>query len=254
MALGTGGLGRGCVEAGRSDLAKRDSARKERQRTIPFPNGWGGRRAGAGRKPVGERAGVTHHGRQPLASRFPVHVTVKLRGGLPSLRRKWAYRVVRGAIRAAQHRAGTVGKNFRVVQYSVQSNHVHFIVEAGGRLSLTRGMQGLSIRIARRLNRLWDRSGRVFSDRYHDHILRSPREVRLALQYVLRNSERHGARYPGDVDPFSSGNSFDGWRGSKRGATECIASPGVAVVKAVTWLLRIGWRRCGLIPVAADSG
>ena len=135
-----------------------------------------------------------------------------------------------------------------MVQYSVQSNHVHFLVEAGGRLSLTRGMQGLSIRIARRLNRLWDRSGRVFADRYHDRILRTPREVRQALQYVLRNSERHGVRYRGSFDPFSSGDAFDGWKGSRRAGVARAVRAGAAVVQAVTWLLGVGWRRCGLIP------
>ena len=43
------------------------------------------------------------------------------------------------------------------------------------------------IRIARVLNKLWRRRGRVFADRYHDRILKTPREVKNALVYVLAN-------------------------------------------------------------------
>ena len=56
------------------------------------------------------------------------------------------------------------------------------------------GMQGLAIRIARGLNRLWGRKGKVFADRYHDRVLRTPREVRNALAYVLNNARRHAVR------------------------------------------------------------
>ena len=38
---------------------------------------------------------------------------------------------------------------FRLVHFSVQSNHVHLIAEGDCRTSLTRGLQGLAIRMAR---------------------------------------------------------------------------------------------------------
>ena len=61
--------------------------------------GWGGRRRGAGRKPAGERAGVPHLKRPRLAARFPVLVTMRLRGGLESLRTNEAHaREVRNAL------------------------------------------------------------------------------------------------------------------------------------------------------------
>ncbi|MEO6597596.1 MAG: hypothetical protein ABIP94_22865 [Planctomycetota bacterium] len=71
--------------------------------------------------------------------------------------------------------------------YAVLNDHLHLVVEATGRTTVSRGVQGLLVRIARALNRLWQRRGRVFADRYHDHTLRSPREVRNALRYVLGN-------------------------------------------------------------------
>ena len=61
-------------------------------------------------------------------------------------------------------------------------------------------------------NRLWKRLGKVFDDRFYDRVLRTPREVRNALAYVLDNARRHGVVIgPGEPDPFSSGRWFDGW-------------------------------------------
>jgi len=50
------------------------------------------------------------------------------------------------------------------------------------------------IRVAKGLNKLWARRGKVFADHYHDRILRTPREVRNALCYVLHNAKKHGLR------------------------------------------------------------
>lgn len=212
------------------------------QGRFAFPNGWGGRRRGAGRKPRGERAAISHDTRSPVAARFPVAVTMRVRTGLPSLRGLRAHTAVRAAIIRGSERAG-----FRLVHYSAQTNHLHLIVEGSSRLEVSRGLQGLAIRMARALNRLWRRRGSLFVDRYHDRILRSPREVWNALRYVLCNARKHGS-WNSSVhgDPCSSAAWFDGWRGfiSKLAAPRPTAP-------AQTWLLNQGWRRHGLIPVDA---
>jgi len=41
---------------------------------------------------------------------------------------------------------------FRIVQYSVQADHVHLIVEAENDAVLTNGMRSFAIRFARRVN------------------------------------------------------------------------------------------------------
>ena len=107
----------------------------------------------------------------------------------------------------------------RIIHDSVQGNHLHLIVEAEDQAALSRGMQGLAIRLARRLNALARRHGPVFVDRYHSHPLKTPREVRNALVYVLANFRKHSqkTRAPG-VDPFSSGAWFEGWRRWKPGS------------------------------------
>ncbi len=131
------------------------------------------------------------------------------------------------------------------VNYSIQSNHLHLLVEARNRGALTRGVQGLMVRIAKGLNRLWSRRGKVFSDRYHDRILRSPRQVRNALVYVLQNAKKHGRKLKGLIDAFSSARWFDGWR-ERLHFTGPEPSP-APIAAARTWLLDQGWRKHGLI-------
>src|SRR5207247_3135204 len=70
-------------------------------------------------------------------------------------------------------------------------NHIHLIVEADTSESLSRGMQGLCIRLAKALNRLMDRSGTVFSDHFHSRILKTPTELVNAIAYVLGNHAHH---------------------------------------------------------------
>jgi len=190
-----------------------------------LPGTHGGRRIGAGRKPsVG--SGVPHLRRPALAARHPVHVTMKLGPALPSLRSDRCYAVVREALRDGRQRLGV-----RLIHFSVQSNHLHLMVEAAGAVALGRGMKGLAVRLARRLNRLLGRRGQVFADRFHAHVLRSPREVRNALGYVVHNYPRHLER-DGYVMPL-------GQRDLLSSALWLTAPPpeGAPVVAAQTWLL-----------------
>jgi len=149
---------------------------------------WGGRREGAGRKP-GLDARDPHRARAALAARFPCHVTLKVRRGLPSLR---AVRLARELERSLA--AACEQERFRVAQYSVQPDHVHLIVEARSRRDLSCGMKSIGARLARAVNRVFRRRGRVLADRYHLHVLRTPREVRHALAYVLLNARHDHCR------------------------------------------------------------
>src|SRR5579862_3396172 len=149
----------------------------------------GGRRKGAGRKRQGPRARVPHRSRPVLKRRFPVHVTVRVVEGLLSLRDPECFSVLRGAFFAANAKAG-----FKLVHYSVQTNHMHFIVESEGTKELSSGMRGLMIRMARALNKVMERKGRVFSDRYHIEIVDNPRQAHNTLRYVVRNHEHHAGR------------------------------------------------------------
>ena len=219
--------------------------KRAKQTTLDFRS-HGGPRAGAGRKPKGNKAGVPHRERARLSRHHPVHVTIRLRPGLPTLRRADAYKALRAAFRKGCARFG-----FRLIHYSVQSNHLHLIVEAQNKRALSRGMQGLSIRIARALNKLWRRRGKVFADRYHAHVLDTPRAVRHALAYVLNNARRHGI-LSRTIDAFSSGPWFRGWR-EKVTIRNAHKVP-CPVTAARTWLLTIGWTRYRKISVFEVPG
>ena len=208
-------------------------ARRPRQLDLPVPPTWGGRRRGAGRKPRGARPGVPHRRRARHDVRHPVHVTLRRRPGVPSLRSTGVFPVLRAALSAASRSA------FRVIHFSVQLDHVHLIVEADAPGELRRGLQGLAIRCARSINRGAGRRGAVWSDRYHARPLATPGEVRVGMVYVLLNFRKH-LRAAAGIDPCSSGPWFGGW--ARPVASVAVQRP---VVSPRTWLATVGWRRAG---------
>jgi REP element-mobilizing transposase RayT len=147
---------------------------------------WGGRRKGAGRKPTRERAGVGHRRREVLKARFPVHVTWRMRSDVWNLRTRRCFTALAAAFWGGRERFG-----FRLVHFSVQGNHVHLLVEAKDERALSKGMCGLGVRVARGLNKVMGRAGKVLDDRYHAHVLRTPTEVRRARNYLLQNALKH---------------------------------------------------------------
>lgn len=118
----------------------------------------------------------------------------------------------------------------RLIEFSVQGNHLHLIIEADDNDSLSRGMQGLCIRIARALNAMMGRAGAVFADHYHSRLLTTPTELVRAIAYVIGNAARHfGPRRA--PDPFSSAAVREG-----------------VLARPVGWLLRAGRRRAAGLP------
>lgn len=209
---------------------------------------WGGARAGAGRKP-GVRPLVLHRAREELNSRHPVHITLRVERAVENLREKRRFRAVREAIRAGRERFG-----FRLVHFSVQGDHLHLIAEVENASALSRGVKGLQVRIARKLNALANRSGAVFRGRYHARALKTPTEVRNGLAYVLLNAHKHAEKrgqraIPNHFDVCSSAMYFDGW---KHRNTTKPTEPSPAA-DARTWLLRLGWRKLGLIALPRSS-
>jgi len=194
----------------------------------------GGARRGAGRKPKGECALVAHDVRPRVTRHDPVLVTTRLLAGLPNLRQERTLVVLRSVLAAGADRFG-----FRLVEYSIQTTHLHFLAEADDETALARGVQGLLVRVAKALNRTWGRRGRVVADRFHARVLRTPRAVRNALIYVLQNARKHGARIRG-IDAFSSGPWFAGWRDRRPRDDRPLP-------RAVSWLLEVGWLRGGKI-------
>jgi hypothetical protein len=72
---------------------------------------------------------------------------------------------------------------------------VHRLVEAANKTALSRGMQGFQVSAAKHINRAYSdqrglerrRRGNVFTDRFHEEVIRTPRQARHTLSYVLNN-------------------------------------------------------------------
>jgi REP element-mobilizing transposase RayT len=200
---------------------------------------WGGQRDGAGRK-ANPRSNVQHRRRERHRRAHPVHVTLRARRGLPPFREQ----IIAGEIRlriAQANRSTKLREVFRVVHFSAQNDHVHLIVEALDASALSRGVQGLAIRLARRVNKLLATHGRFWADRFHSRELTTPRSVRNAIVYVLMNAKKH-MRTAEPVDDCSSAPWFDGFaHGPSPPRDESPVRP------AGSWLASTGWKRWGLV-------
>ena len=171
---------------------------------------------------------MSHKARPRFNEPAAVHVTLLVGDDVWNLRSGRAFRAIEQCLADALSRFG-----LRVVQFSVMGNHLHLIVEADSSEALSLGMQGLNIRIAKALNRMMRRHGRVFADHFHSRILRTPTELVNAIAYVLSNHAHHYGRV--GVDPFSSA----ALAGARR--ERVLAHPR-------TWLLKTGWRRARTRP------
>ena len=122
---------------------------------------------------------------------------MRVNAEIPSLRGEKLFKVIRHSVRAANlstcPRLG--GDRFRIVHFSVQTNHIHMIAEAEGEAELSAGMTIFATRAARALNKALCRRGHVWADRYHARPMTSPRDVRNTLVYVLMNFAKHHATH-----------------------------------------------------------
>jgi REP element-mobilizing transposase RayT len=220
----------------------------------------GGARLGAGRPARKRRPGdpLPHVARPRLDKHRPVHVTLRVARTVPSLRKQLLLNRVRKALRKVREKAEKDHAPFQIVHFSVQGDHLHLIVEARSRDALARGVAGFEVRVARAVNHVLRRTGKVFPDRYHRHDLATPTEVRNALVYVLNNARKH-VWHIGDqvayVDATTSGEGFDGWSEPVEPyrSLEDDTEPWTQV-GCWTWLLRAGWRKRGLVSPFAVPG
>jgi putative transposase len=212
----------------------------------PVARTWGGRRAGAGRKKKApkDRTFVPHRARPVHKRRHPTHVTLRARSGLPNFRSERVQRMLRGILHRQTGRR--YRDDFQVVHYSIQSNHLHLIVESSDKRAMRSGVSGLVIAFAKRLDKLLadllgSRIGKVWADRYHSRELTTPSEVRSALVYVLQNVRKHGFTLLGPfIDPLTTAKSFSGWNMAVG------EDPDPFPPRAPrTWLLGKGWSSLG---------
>jgi REP element-mobilizing transposase RayT len=174
-----------------------------------------------------------HRTRPEHDSRYPVHVVLRVTREAANLRTRHAYRAIRRAVDLCRART-----DFRIAHMSIQSNHVHLLVEADDKRALARGMQGFAISAAKHLNRELHRArGHVFAYRYHTTTITTPTQARNAVCYIVNNWRHHHCdRYLSSrTDPYSSAHAIREWR--------IVAHPdALPVVRPTTWLLSDGYR------------
>jgi putative transposase len=214
--------------------------------------GRGGARPGAGRKPRPERVGLLPHTtRERHRGYQPVHVTARAVRSSPNLRSQSVFAALRAIF------ARSTEKGFRLLHFSVQGNHLHFIAEADDGVAFARGVQRLLSRAAMAVNAVARRSGKLWSDRHYREPLTTPSQVRNAYVYVLFNLRKHelASAAPSvsafvTVDPCSSAYWLDGWSPHAPAPPAAVAKAGPPIVSPpITWLARRGWKTRGLLRV-----
>ena len=205
---------------------------------LPFNGKPRGRKGGRKPKYPEGRRPVPHRRRQVFNSPEPVHVVLHFLHELGTMRTRDTFWILEECFRRAKGRNG-----LRVVQFSIQSDHAHLLVEADSNEALAQGMKGLCVRISKALNGYFHRKGTVFRERYFARVLRSIREVRNALVYVLRNGRKHGEVGDWEIDPFSSYRYFDGWAGELPFSIIPATSPCSPVAEAEHFKVTEGWLR-----------
>ena len=98
---------------------------------------------------------MLHRRREKFPRHAPCHVTLRVRGDVPSLRTARFVREAERTLAEACERG-----NARLVHYSIQSNHVHMLVEATGREALANAMKAIGARLARAVNRCFAAAAR----------------------------------------------------------------------------------------------
>lgn len=163
---------------------------KTKQLTLNIYKGSkGGRRPGSGRKRIHSK-GIAHRIREKVNHRTPLHINFKFKA---YIRNKYCLKLLKRAILNAQ------SHGLWVVHFSLQSNHVHLIVEAESNVLLTKAMRSLTVTFAKGL-----RKGKVQVERYHLHVLKSIKETQNAIHYVLFNKQKHEKGRYSKIDEFSS--------------------------------------------------
>jgi REP element-mobilizing transposase RayT len=213
-------------------------------------------RAKGGRPAKGARSSERHEKRPSFRKYEPQHAVIRATQEIGTLRRREMYKAVRKALITTFTRS-----NFRIVHLSIQGTHIHLLIEADDKAALSRGMQAFQISAAKHLNAAMAartgkaRRGNVFVDRYHARTIRTPKQARNALAYVLNNWRKHrenrhrmAREHRWRLDPFSSAPTFVGWRDIDASTLAWPATyEPLPVWEPKTWLLREGWKKYGLI-------
>lgn len=197
---------------------------------------WGGKRKKAGRK---NRSGQLGHAkRERVLASFPLHITMRVKKGFNSLRSPKTERAFKRALGKAKT------KGLHVIHYAIESNHIHLFAEARDNGKLRSGTASFGSSFGKAVSKLNRRTGSVFAGRFHLRVLKSPRQTKNALAYVLLNHSKHEGSVP-YPDERSSAAYFSDWHillGRKYRKLVAEERPSY-LTEAESWLARVGRRR-----------
>ena len=152
--------------------------KREKQFEFIGIKGWGGRRPGAGRPNLSGQ--VNHMKRPSMNLKNPLHITLRLKEKLPSIRNRSLFKEFKKSVK------GSKRYGLYVIHFSVQSNHIHLFCECKSNKAVALGMRALAGRFS---------AGRGSLGPIHRHAAQAEADVRRGVVSPLqgeRHSESHG--------------------------------------------------------------
>lgn len=213
--------------------------KKAKQLQFKKIQGWGGKRANAGRK---KTTGATNHMARPkMDPRWPVHITMRLKRGLKGLRSPRLHREFQQSLGKAK------AQGLNALHYSLQGNHLHVAAECEDNRALSKGMNSFAARFGKTIRKKLGGKGKVFEGRYHVKVIKTARQMRNTIAYILLNESKHKKWEP-DYDECSSARFFKDWtellgrRDNKWFAEQRSDPLPDFMAKGKSWLATRGWR------------
>jgi REP element-mobilizing transposase RayT len=127
-----------------------------------------------------------------------MHLTVKVHDDVPSLRRP-ELRERLGVLLEGARKRGV-----RTLSFAIMPNHIHILCIANSAATLRDATRYVLGQLARFVNQLFRRRGKVFTDRYWSTCITTVKQGWTALCYVLKNAKVAGLRVlRGCLDAYS---------------------------------------------------
>jgi hypothetical protein len=150
--------------------------------------GWGGARPGAGR-PRNKEFSVPHHKRPRIDTKKHLHIVIRTLPSVPDLTKKPLDVLIPAAVASTG-----AEQSVRFYEPKLLSHEVHMLATAPTQPALSRALQGLSIRIARRVNGFTAHSGKVLAERFELSVHATARAAASALAAAVQRAKaKHSA-------------------------------------------------------------
>jgi len=91
-----------------------------------------------------------------------------------------------------------------ITAYCLMSNHVHLLTKPESEESLFKMMQGLTLCYTQYINRMYQRTGRLWESRYHSCIVDREKYLWAVARYIEQNPVRAGLVNKAEDYPYSS--------------------------------------------------